>query len=97
MWEGDHGSDAPYEGCRVVAERLLKLPQSLQRPHPPVLIAGDGERRTLVLVARYGDACSLRPNPDIPHKLDVLRRHCEAAGTDFQRLERTCAYEFAAE
>ena len=94
MWEGEHGTDAPYTGHHVVAERLLNVPQSLQRPRPPILIAGGGERRTLALVARYGDACSLRPGPDIGHKLDVLRRHCDEAGTDFDRIERTCAYEF---
>ena len=43
---------------------------------------------------RYGDACSLRPGPEIAHKLDVLRRHCDEAGTDFDRIERTSAYEF---
>lgn len=52
-------------------------------------------QRTLPLVARYGDACSLRPTPEIPRKLDVLRRHCDAAGTDFDRIERTCAFAFA--
>jgi F420-dependent oxidoreductase-like protein len=94
MWEGEHGTDEPYTGHSVVAERLLNVPQTLQRPHPPILIAGTGERRTLALVARYGDACSLRPGPEIGHKLDVLRRHCDEAGTDFDRIERTCAYEF---
>ncbi len=97
MWTGEHGDDAPYEGHHVSADRLLNVPQSTQRPHPPVLIAGEGERRTLALVARYGDACNLRPTPEIPRKLDVLRRHCEQAGTDFDRIERTCAYEFAAD
>jgi len=94
MWTGDQGTDAPYDGHHVHAGRLLNLPQTLQRPHPPVLIAGDGEKRTLALVARYGDACNLRPTPDIPHKLDVLRRHCDAAGTDFDRIERTSAWAF---
>jgi hypothetical protein len=56
---------------------------------------GGGERRTLALVARYGDACNLPPSPEIPHKLDVLRRHCDAAGTDFNRIERTSAWNFA--
>jgi hypothetical protein len=46
-------------------------------------------------VARYGDACNLPPSPEIPHKLDVLRRHCDAAGTDFNRIERTSAWNFA--
>jgi F420-dependent oxidoreductase-like protein len=97
MWTGDRGEDAPYKGHHVVAERLLNLPQSRQRPHPPVLIAGDGELRTLPLVARYANACSLRPKPDIARKLDVLRRHCDQAGTDFNQLERTCVFEFAAD
>jgi F420-dependent oxidoreductase-like protein len=95
MWSGDRGSDRPYQGHHVAAERLLNLPQSLQRPRPPVLIAGDGERRTLPLVARYADACSLRPTPDLPRKLEVLRRQCDQVGTDFDHLERTCAFEFA--
>jgi F420-dependent oxidoreductase-like protein len=94
MWSGDHGDDRRFRGHHVDAARLLNLPQALHRPHPPVLVAGDGERRTLPLVARYADACSLRPTPEIPHKLDVLRRECEAAGTDFGRIERTCAYAF---
>jgi alkanesulfonate monooxygenase SsuD/methylene tetrahydromethanopterin reductase-like flavin-dependent oxidoreductase (luciferase family) len=85
----------PFEGHHVRATRPLNLPQSLQRPHPPILIAGEGERRTLPLVARYGDACSLMPSPEIPRKLDVLRRLCDDAGTDFGRIERTCAYAFA--
>jgi F420-dependent oxidoreductase-like protein len=94
MWAGSQGDDGPFDGHHVHAERLLNLPQSLQRPRPPVLIAGVGERRTLPLVARYGDACSLQPSPEIPHKLDVLRRACDDAGTDFDRIERTCAFAF---
>jgi alkanesulfonate monooxygenase SsuD/methylene tetrahydromethanopterin reductase-like flavin-dependent oxidoreductase (luciferase family) len=78
----------------VRAERLLDRPRTVAQPRPGILVAGDGERRTLPLVARYADACSLRPGPDIPRKLDVLRRACDAAGTDFARIERTCAYAF---
>lgn len=92
MWAGDHGEDAPFSGHHVGATRLLNVPQVVRRP--PILIAGTGERRTLPLVARYGDACSLRPGPEIPHKLDVLRRACDDLGTDFDRIERTCAFGF---
>ncbi|MCU1449718.1 MAG: putative F420-dependent oxidoreductase [Acidimicrobiales bacterium] len=95
MWAGDHGEDGPLAGHHVSAARLLSVPQALQRPHPPILIAGTGERRTLPLVARYADACSLRPSPDIPAKLEVLRRHCDKNGTDFERIERTCVFAFA--
>ncbi|MCA1843914.1 MAG: TIGR03560 family F420-dependent LLM class oxidoreductase [Actinobacteria bacterium] len=95
MWQGDMGDDKPFAGHHVRAERPLNVPQSVQRPRPSILIAGTGERRTLPLVARYGDACSLRPGRDIPDKLEVLRRACAEAGTDFDRIERTCAYAFA--
>jgi F420-dependent oxidoreductase-like protein len=89
MWSDD---DGPYAGHHVRAERLLNLPQPLHRP--PILIAGDGERRLLPLVARYADACSLRPTPELPRKLDVLRRRCDEAGRDFDAIEKTCAFAF---
>jgi F420-dependent oxidoreductase-like protein len=95
MWSGSQGEDGPYVGHHVRAERLLNLPQATSQPRPGILVAGTGERRTLPLVARYADACSLRPGPEIAHKLDVLRRACDDAGTDFDRIERTCAYAFA--
>jgi alkanesulfonate monooxygenase SsuD/methylene tetrahydromethanopterin reductase-like flavin-dependent oxidoreductase (luciferase family) len=94
LWSGEHGDDGRLDGHHVTATRLLQLPQALQRPHPPILIAGTGPRRTLPLVARYGDACSLRPGPDIPDTLGRLRRLCEEAGRDFGRIERTCAFAY---
>jgi F420-dependent oxidoreductase-like protein len=97
MWRGEHGDDGPYDGHHVHAGQLLNAPQSRQRPHPPILVAGEGERRTLPLVARYADACNLRPTPEIPRKLDVLRRLCDGAGTDFGHIERTCAFAFDAD
>jgi len=95
MWAGERGQDGPYTGHHVDAQRLLNLPQSLQRPHPPILVAGGGERRTLALVARYADACNLQPTEEIPHKLEVLRRYCDNLGTDFERIERTSSWNFA--
>jgi alkanesulfonate monooxygenase SsuD/methylene tetrahydromethanopterin reductase-like flavin-dependent oxidoreductase (luciferase family) len=92
MWTGPQGTDDGFTGAQVRAERLLNVPQAIQRPG--ILVAGTGETRTLALVARYADACSLRPGPEIPRKLDVLRRHCDQAGTDFDRIERTCAFAF---
>ena len=92
MWSGEQGDERPFEGKHYRLERPLNLPQSLTRPHPPVMIAGDGERKTLRLVARYADACSLRPSPEIPKKLDVLRRHCEEEGSDYEKIEKTCAF-----
>jgi F420-dependent oxidoreductase-like protein len=94
MWSGKRGDERPFESKHYRLERPLNLPQSLTRPHPPVMIAGDGERKTLRLVARYADACSQRPSPEIPRKLDVLRRHCEKEGRDYDQIEKTCAFGF---
>ncbi len=94
MWSGARGDERPFEGTHYRLERPLNLPQSLSRPHPPILIGGDGEHKTLRLVARYADACSLRPRPELPRKLEVLRRHCEAEGRDYDAIEKTCVFAF---
>jgi F420-dependent oxidoreductase-like protein len=94
MWSGECGDERPYKGRHYRLERPLNLPQSVSRPHPPIMIAGDGERKTLRLVARYADACSLRPGPEVPRKLDVLRRHCETEDRNYDEIEKTCAFAF---
>jgi len=94
MWQGEQGDQRPYEGKHYRIEHPLNLPQSLSHPHPPILIAGSGEQKILRLVARYADACNLRPGPEIPQKLSVLRQHCEAEGRDYDAIEKTCAFAF---
>ena len=94
MWSGERGDERPFEGKHYRLGRPLNLPQSTTRPHPPIMVAGDGEKKTLRLVARYADACSLRPGPQVPEKLEALRRHCEVAGTDYEAIEKTCAFRF---
>ncbi|HLI87391.1 MAG TPA: LLM class F420-dependent oxidoreductase [Ktedonobacteraceae bacterium] len=94
MWQGEQGDKRPFEGEHYHIERPFNIPQSLTRPHPPILIAGDGERKTLRLVARYADACNLKPGPEIPKKLEALRQHCEAEGRDYNAIEKTCAFAF---
>lgn len=89
MWQGD---ETPFAGKHFQLERLLNSPQSIARPHPPIMIGGSGEKVTLKLVARYADACNLYPLPDMPHKLDVLRAHCEAEGRDYDAIEKVCMY-----
>ncbi|HUJ07075.1 MAG TPA: LLM class F420-dependent oxidoreductase [Streptosporangiaceae bacterium] len=86
MWSGD---DGPYSGKHYHLARTLNSPQSLRRPHPPILIGGGGERKTLRLVARYAQACNLFAGPDLERKLDVLRGHCEALGRDYDEIEKT--------
>jgi F420-dependent oxidoreductase-like protein len=94
MWDGEQGSGAAFHGHHVRMGRALNLPQSLSRPHPPILIAGSGERRTLPLVARYGDACNIRPSPEIPRQLDLLRRLCDEEGRDYDAIEKTAPFGF---
>ncbi len=94
MWQGEQGDPRPYEGKHYRIERPLNLPQSLTRPHPPILIAGGGEQKTLRLVAHYADACNLSPGPEIPRKLEILQKHCEAEGRDYNAIEKTCAFAF---
>jgi F420-dependent oxidoreductase-like protein len=94
MWAGERGDERPFHGRHVWMERPLNVPQSLSRPHPPILIAGSGERRTLPLVARYADACNLRPSPEIPHQLELLHRLCEQEGGDFDAIEKTAPFGF---
>jgi F420-dependent oxidoreductase-like protein len=91
MWSDD---DSGFDGTYYHLERTLNSPQSLSRPHPPILIGGSGERKTLRLVARYAQACNLFPGPDLAHKLDVLRAHCEQEGRDYEEIEKTVLYNF---
>jgi F420-dependent oxidoreductase-like protein len=91
MWADGEG---PYEGKHHRLERTLNSPQSLSRPHPPIMIGGGGEKKTLRFVARYAQACNLFPGPELEHKLDVLRAHCEAEGRDYDEIEKTCYFAF---
>jgi F420-dependent oxidoreductase-like protein len=97
MWRGDQ---SPYQGRHYRLVRPLNSPNSVQRPHPPILIGGSGERKTLRLVAQYADACNLfdvqnsQFRDDLEHKLNVLRRHCESLGRDFAAIEKTVTSGF---
>jgi F420-dependent oxidoreductase-like protein len=86
MWKGDQ---SPFEGKHFQLERPMDSPPSIRRPHPPVLIGGTGEKKTLRFVAKYADACNIFDGEDLPHKLDVLRGHCEREGRDYAEIEKT--------
>jgi F420-dependent oxidoreductase-like protein len=91
MWSDDNG---PYRGRHYQLAETLCVPAPLTRPRPPILIGGSGERKTLLLVARYGDACNLFASSvdEVAHKLDVLRSHCEAEGRDYDAIRKTALY-----
>jgi F420-dependent oxidoreductase-like protein len=86
MWSDD---DGPYEGKHYRLERTLNSPQPLTKPHPPILIGGGGEKKTLRLVAKYAQACNLFGGPEVEHKLEVLRGHCDDVGRDYDEIEKT--------
>jgi F420-dependent oxidoreductase-like protein len=90
MWAGD---DTAFAGIHYRLARPVNSPNSIRRPHPPILIGGMGETKTLPLVARYADACNLFDIPDggrtIKHKLAVLARHCGKLGRAYDDIEKT--------
>jgi F420-dependent oxidoreductase-like protein len=90
MW---NGGETPFRGEYLDLEHPLGSPRPVTTPRPPVLIGGTGERRTLRLVAEYGDACNLFDVPDggaaIRRQLDVLDHHCADVGRPPEEIERT--------
>ena len=92
MWGGDTG---PIDGVHNQLREPISHPSPISRPHPRILIGGGGERRTLRLVAEYADACNiLVPDPgESAHKLEVLRRHCDELGRDYDSIEKTALAE----
>jgi len=89
MWSDD---DGPFRGKHYRLAETLCSPRPLRRL--PVLIGGQGERKTLRLVARYGDACNLfATSPDLVRgKLEVLRRHCDDVGRPYDEIRKTVLY-----
>jgi F420-dependent oxidoreductase-like protein len=87
MWSGDAGA---FAGTHFQLAETLCRPLPLSRPHPPILVAGSGEKRTLRLVAQYADACNLYGDAEmVQPKLDILKRHCDAVGRDYADIEKT--------
>ncbi len=83
---------ADFAGTYYRLDNVMENPAPVQKPHPPIMVGGSGEKVTLRLVAQYADACNLFAygGPDvIRQKLDVLRGHCEDVGRDYEEIERT--------
>jgi F420-dependent oxidoreductase-like protein len=87
MWSSDGFS---FEGEFYRVSNAFCVPKPVQKPHPPILIGGGGEKMTLKLVAKYGDACNLLGGAGVVrHKLEVLKEHCRAVGRDYDEILKT--------
>jgi F420-dependent oxidoreductase-like protein len=87
MWTQER---ADFDGRYYRVVGAINEPKPVQKPHPPLWIGGGGEKVTLKLVARYADGCNLGGDREtLRRKLDVLRGHCEAAGTDYGRIVKS--------
>jgi F420-dependent oxidoreductase-like protein len=90
MW--DPANNGPYEGKYYQLAETLCVPPPVSRPRPQIMIGGGGEKKTLRMVAQYGDACNLFTTlgtDGVSQKLDVLRGHCEAVGRDYDEIQKT--------
>ena len=89
MWQDD---PSPFQGKHYQLAEPINHPQPLSKPHPPILIGGSGEKKTLRLVAKYADACNIFAYGGpaaVQQKLDILKAHCADLGRDYNSIERT--------
>lgn len=95
MWSSDNNGE--YAGKHYQLKETLNSPQSLQRPHPRILIGGTGEKKTLRLVAKYADATNIFSHEGVDfvkRKLDILREHCQREGRNYDEIEKTVYFMF---
>ncbi len=89
MWSGEA---KPYQGQHFQLAETICSPAPISQPHPPIMIGGMGEQKTLRLVAQYANACNLfaRAGTEvIKAKLETLQQHCETIGRPYEDIERT--------
>ena len=93
MWSDD---DGPYSGTRFQLAETICRPRPISAPHPKIMIGGNGERKTLKLVAQYADVSNLLTSDpaEARRKYEILERHCAEVGRDPAEIERTVAGSF---
>lgn len=86
MWSDN---DGPYQGKHYNLKETRCVPQPVQKPHPPILIGGGGETKTLKFVAKYANASNLfgrMGHDELKHKIDVIKKHCQTFNRDFNEI-----------
>jgi F420-dependent oxidoreductase-like protein len=89
MWSDNNG---PYNGTYYQLAETINSPQPLSAPHPPILIGGAGEKKTLKLVAQYADASNINLTEGVEglkRKLAILQEHCDTVGRNYAEIEKT--------
>jgi F420-dependent oxidoreductase-like protein len=94
MWSDD---DGPYAGKHYQLAETINAPQPLRQPHPPIMVGGGGEKKTLRLVAKYADACNVFAGQgsgpgEVAHKLAVLRQWCDREERAYDEIRKTVLY-----
>ena len=87
MWTEDRTT---FDGKFYQIRDAYCNPKPIQKPHPPIMIGGSGERRTLKIVAKYADACNLFGSAEtVKRKLAILREHCQSVGRDYDSIVKS--------
>jgi F420-dependent oxidoreductase-like protein len=87
---------ASYKGKYYRITEAVCEPKPLQKPHPPIIVGGSGEKLTLKVTAQHANRCDLGYIPSMElyqHKIDVLENHCKAVGRNFHEIEKSCWLE----
>jgi F420-dependent oxidoreductase-like protein len=88
MWTDE--PSASFNGRYYQINGAYCNPKPIQKPSPPILVGGGGERKTLRIVAKYADACNLYGSIEtIKRKLDILKEHCKSVGRDYDSILKT--------
>jgi F420-dependent oxidoreductase-like protein len=90
MWTEEKAS---YSGKHYLIHDAVCEPKPVQKPHPPITVGGGGEKLTLKVTARHADRYDWGYLPSVEeyeHKMQVLKKHCDAVGRSFNEIEKSC-------
>jgi F420-dependent oxidoreductase-like protein len=90
MWTEGEEPTATFNGTYYQIKNANCNPKPIQKPSPPIMVGGSGERYTLKIIAKYADACNLFGSAEtVKRKLSILREHCKSVGRDYDSILKT--------